>query len=91
MNEDILSQGNLHRNPKLETIGQLEKVFVFDSETYNDQDFAEAYAARLYDVNRLRDRWVEDFTLDEILTEQDSVIVFDGSNGKNTMIMLEYI
>ena len=51
-------------------IDQLENVFVFDLETYNDQEFAEAYAAGLYDVNRLRDKWDRDLTSDELVTER---------------------
>ena len=54
-------------------------MFVFDLETYNDQEFAEAYAVGLYDVNRLRDRWDRDLTPDEIVTEKDNFIVFDES------------
>ena len=57
INEINLSQRIRYRFPKHEKIEQLEYVFVFDLETYNDQKFAEAYAAGLYDVNRLRDRW----------------------------------
>ena len=64
-----------YRFSKHETIDQLENVFVFDLETYNDQEFAEAYAAGIYDVNRLRDKWDRDLTLDQTVTEKDSVIV----------------
>ena len=66
-------------------------MFLSDLETYNDQEFAEAYAAGLYDVNRLRYRWDRDLTPDENVTEKDSVIVFDGSNGNPVMNMLKYI
>ena len=66
-------------------------MFVFDLETNNDQEFAEAYASGLYDVNRIRDRWDRDLTPDEIVTEKDSVIVFDESNGIPVMNMLKYI
>ena len=66
-------------------------MFVFDLETYNDQDFAEAYAAGFYDVNRLRDRWDTDLAPDEIVTEKENVTVFDGSNGNPVMNMLKHI
>ena len=66
-------------------------MFVFELETYNDQEFAEANAAGLYDVNHLRDRWNTDSTPDEIVTEKDDVIVFDGCNGNPVMSMLKYI
>ena len=56
INENILKQRSLYRFPKHETIDQLENVFVFDLETHNNQEFAESYAAGLYDVNRLRVR-----------------------------------
>ena len=55
INEDNLKQRIRYRFPKYEKIDQLENVFVFDLETQNDQEFAETYAAGLYDVNRLRD------------------------------------
>ena len=54
-------------------------MFVFDFETYNDQEFAEAYAAGLYNVNRLRDKWNRDLSVQEIETEQENIIVFDKS------------
>ena len=44
-NKNNLSQRIRYRFPKHKIIDQLENVFVFDLETYNDQDFAEAYAA----------------------------------------------
>ena len=53
---------------------------MFDLKTYNDQKFAEAYAAGLYNVNRLQDRWDRDLTRDEVVMEEESVTVFDGSN-----------
>ena len=65
-------------------------MFVFDLETYNDQEFAEAYAAGLYDVIRLRDRWDRDSTSDDIVTEKDNAIVFDGSNGNPVTNMLKH-
>ena len=45
INENNLKQRIRYRFPKHEMIDQLENVFVFDLETYNDQEFAEAYAA----------------------------------------------
>ena len=70
INEDNLKQRIRYRFPKHETIDQLEHVFVFDLETHNDQEFAEAYAAGLYDVNRLREKWDRDLTPDELVTER---------------------
>ena len=89
INEKNLSQRIRYRLPKHETLDQLENVFVFDLETYNDQKLAEAHAARLYDVYRLRDQWNRDLTLDEILTEKGNVIVFDGCDGNPVMSMLK--
>ena len=66
-------------------------MFVFDLETNNYQEFAEAYAARLYDVNHLRDRWNRDLTIDEIMIEKENTTVFDGSNANPVMNMLKYI
>ena len=91
INEKNLKQRILYRFPKHETIDQLENVFVFDLETHNDQEFAEAYAAGLYDVNRLRDRWHRDLTLHELVIERKYVTVFDASNGNCIMNMLKYI
>ena len=91
INEKNFSQRNLYRFPKHETKDQLENVFVFDLETINDREFAEAFAAGIYDVNLLRDRWNRDLTPDELKTEKDNVILFDGSNGNPVMSMLEYI
>ena len=64
--KDNLSQRIRYRFPKRETIDQLENVSVFYFEIYNDKEFAEAYAAGLYDVNCLRDRWDRDLTPEEI-------------------------
>ena len=49
--ENNLKQGIRYRVPKHKTIDQLDNVFVFDLETFNNQEFAGAYAAGLYDVN----------------------------------------
>ena len=62
VNENNLKQRIRYRFPKHETIDQLEKVFVFNLETHNDQEFAEAYAAGLNDENCLRDKWDRDLT-----------------------------
>ena len=91
INENNLKQRILYRFPKHETIDQLENVFVFDLETHNDQEFAEAYAAGLYDVNRLKDKWDRDLTSDELAIERKNVTVFDASNGNCIMNMLKYI
>ena len=66
-------------------------MFVFDIKTCNDQEFAEAYAAGLCDVNRFRDRWDKDLTPDEIVIEKENVTVSDGSNGNPVLNMLKYI
>ena len=91
INEDNLKQRIRYRFPKHETIDQLENVFVFDLETHNDQEFAETYAAGLYDVNRLHDRWHRDLSDNELVIERENVIVFDASNGNCVMNMLKYI
>ena len=89
VNDDNLGQRMRYRFPKHGTVDQLEKVFVFDLKTYNDQEFAEAYAAGLYDVYRLRDKWDRDSTPEEIQTERKCVIVFDQSCGNPVMNMLK--
>ena len=69
----------------------LENVFVCELETYNDQEFAEAYAAGLYDVNLLRYRWDRDLTPEEIQSEWKYIIVFINSCGNLVMNMLTSI
>ena len=64
-------------------------MFVIDLETHNDQEFAEAYAAGLYDVIRLRDKWDRDLTFVEIVMEEENVTVFDASHEHPVMNMLE--
>ena len=91
INEDNLKQRIRYRFPKHEPIDQLENVFVFDLETHNDQEFAEAYAAGLFDVNRLKDKWDRELTGDELVIERENVTVFDASNGNCVMNMLKYI
>ena len=91
INEDNLKKRIRYRFPKHETIDQLENVFVFDLETHNDNEFAEAYAAGLYDVNRLRDKWDRDLTSNELAIAKQNVIGFDASNGNCVMNMLKYI
>ena len=91
INENNLKQRIVYRFPKHETINQLENVFVFDLETHNDQEFAEVYAAGLYDVNRLRDRWHRDLTTDELIIERKHVNVYGVSNGNCIMNRLKYI
>ena len=49
------------------------------------------YAAGLYDVNRLRDRWDGDLNSNELIIERENVIVFDAANGNPVMNMLKYI
>ena len=91
INENNLKQRIRYRFPKHETIDQLKNVFVFDLETHNDNEFAETYAAGLYDVNRLHDRWRRDLSDNELVIEIKNVIVFDASNGNCIMNMLKYI
>ena len=91
INEDNLKQRILYRFPKFEPINQLENVFVFDLEKHNDQEFAEAYAAGLYDVNRLKDCWYRDLNSDELIRERKNVNVFDSSYGNCIINMLKYI
>ena len=91
INDNNLKQRIRYRFPKHETTDQLEKVFVFDLETHNDQEFAEAYAAGLYDVNRLREKWDRDLTPDELKSEKENISVFDASNGNCVMNKLKYI
>ena len=88
-----INENNLkrYRFPKHEPINQLENVFVFDLETHNDQEFAEAYAAGLYDVNRLKDCWHRDLNSNELLIERKNFTVFDASNGNCIMNKLKYI
>ena len=91
INENNLKERILYRFPKHEPINQLENVFVFDLETHNDEEFAEAYAVGLYDVNRLRDCWHRDLTPHELVMERKHVTVFDASNGNCVMNMLKHI
>ena len=89
-NKDNFSQRIGYKFPKHETIDQLENVFVFDLQAFNVENFAESYAAVLFDVSRLQDRWDRDLTPDEIVTEKDSAIVFGISNGNPVMNMPKY-
>ena len=91
INKNKLKRRILYRFPKYEPINQLENVLVFDLETHNDQEFAEAYAAGLYDVNRLKDCWYRDLNSDELIIERKNVNVFDASNGNCIINMLKYI
>ena len=91
INENNLKQRIPYRFPKHEIKNQLENVFVFDLETHNDQEFAEAYAVGLYDVNRLKDCWYRDLNSNEKLIERNHVNVFNASNGNCIMNMLKYI
>ena len=65
-------------------------MFVFDLETNNDQEVAEAYAAGLFNVNPLRGKWDRNLTPDEIETKEDNVIAFDGSNGNPVVNIPKY-
>ena len=87
INENNLKQRIRYRFPKHEPIDLLENVFVFDLETHNDEEFAEAYAAGLYDVNRLHDKWDRDLSSNELVIEKQNVTVFDASNGNCVLNM----
>ena len=91
INENNLKQRIRYRFPKYEPIDQLKNVFVFDLETHNDQEFAAAYAAGLYDVNRLRECWYRNLNTNELIIERKNVTVFDASNGNCIMDLLKYI
>ena len=91
INENNETHRSCYRFPKDEKIDQLENVFVFDLETYNNQEFAELYAAGVYDVNRLRDRWKKGLPHNEIMMEKENVTVFDASIGNPVMNRLQYI
>ena len=80
-NENNSKQRIRYRFLKHETKDQLDNKFVIDLETHYNQEFAEAFDAGLYDVNRLRDRWDMNLTPDEIVIEKENGTVFDGSNG----------
>ena len=91
INENNSKQRIPYRFPKHEIINHLENVFVFDLETHIDQEFAEAYAVGLYDVNRLKDCWYRDLNSIELIIERNHVNIFDASNGNCIMNMLKYI
>ena len=65
-------------------------MFLVDLETYNDQEFSEAYTAGSFDVNRLRDRWDTALTPEEKEIEREYVMVFDGLGGNLIMNMPKY-
>ena len=89
VNENNFKQRIRYRFPKHEKIDQLENVLVFDLETNNDQEVAEAYAAGLYKMNRFRVMWDRDLTVQEIETKEN-VTVFDGPNGNPVVNMLKH-
>ena len=89
LNENKVKQTSRYRFPKHETIDQLENVFVFDLETYNDQEIAEAYSAGLHVVNPLRHKWDRNLTGQERKTERENKIYFNGSDGNPVMDMLK--
>ena len=63
---------------------------MFDLQTHYDQEFGEAYAFGFYDVHCLRDKWDRNFTVQEIETEREIAIVFDGFIGNPVMNMLKF-
>ena len=75
INGKNLKQRSRYRFPKHETIDQLENVFVFDLETYNDQEFADSYAAGIYDVSCLQNKWNRDLTYNELETGRKNVTI----------------
>ena len=64
-------------------------MFIIDSETYNDREYAKTYAARLYYVNCLGDKWDRDLTCKEIEVERENVIVYDKSCDNPIVNMLK--
>ena len=91
--KNIINENNLKgrirfRLPKHESIDHFENEFMFDIETQNNQEFAEADAGGLYDENCWRDKWDIDLTVQEMKTERENVSVFIGSDGNPVMNML---
>ena len=66
-------------------------MFLIDSETYNDQEFAEAYAAGFFNLNRSRDKWIRKLTQEELRTEKENVIAVNKPYGNPNVIVLKYI
>ena len=65
INEDVLTQRFYYRFPDQGVVDQLENVFVFDIETYNQNENAETYEASFYEENCLREMWKRELTPDE--------------------------
>ena len=76
INEKNIKQRIRYRFLKHETVDQLENVFVFDLETCNNQELAQAFTAGLYDVNRSRNRWYRDLASDELVREREKMLEF---------------
>ena len=70
---------------------ELDKVFVFHSETYTKKEYAYPYAIGLYDVSRLNIRYKRDLKDDEIIRERNQVIKFKADNGNPLLQMIDYI
>ena len=70
---------------------QWQNVFVFDLETYIENECATPYAAGLYNVNQLREMWKMGLIPVEIEIEKKNVLVFDESKQNPVMNKLETI
>ena len=64
---------------------------MFDLETFNDQEFAEAYAADFYELNLLREKWDRDLTREGIEVERKNGFLFHNSCGNPGMSVLKNI
>ena len=65
-------------------------MFVCGFETYNDHDFAGAYAAFFYDANRLRDRWDKGLSHEETDVKTKTVIIFKKTNGNAIINLIKF-
>ena len=67
--------------------------FVFDLETCNaeNQQYCKPYAAGVYQLNRLYERFNGDLTDKELQIEREHVDVFDRENSNPFMNMIAYV
>ena len=68
-------------------------VFAFDLETCNVeiQLYCEAYAAGIYHLNRLFERFNGDLTEKELEIERENVHMFDRRNNNPALGMINYV
>ena len=68
-------------------------MFGFDLETCNvdNQIYCEAFAASVYHLSRLNERFKGDLTEKEIEIERQHVRVFDRENGNFVKDMVNYV